>query len=221
MATWQDLIDKTLLMINAVGSGETPATQERTDAFLALATIFTSWSNEGVTNYTKTIEQFTMTSGDGTYTWGSGGNISTTRPMQVLSARCISGSFSSGLQVMSYAEAAAIAQNRSGILASLPDVLGYDNGSPLVNILVHPPPNGSIVLELTSMKPLTAPAAIGDTHTLLPGWEIALMYALALRLAPEYGSPFMNEGNATLAQVYKQAITLPNIPPSQPEQVAA
>ena len=210
MATWQDLIDKTLLMIGAVGSGETPATQERTDAFIALGHIFTSWSNEGLTNPTKVIETFSLASGDSTYTWGSGGTFNTARPMQIISARVISGAFSRGLRVMGYAAASEQSNNSAGILASLPDILGYDNGNPLVNILIHPPPNGTPTLEVTSMKPMTAPALIDDVYTLLPGWEIALTYELGLRLSPEYGSPFLNEANAALAQKYKEAITLPN-----------
>lgn len=216
MATWQDLIDKTLLMIGAVGSGETPATQERSDAFIALGQIFMSWSNEGLVNPTKVFESFSLVDGDATYTMGSGGNFSATRPMQILSARVVTGNFNQGLEVMSYAAASQRAQNLAGAKVSLPSILGYDNGNPLVNILIHPPPLGTPMLELVSMKPLTALGAIGDTYTLLPGWDIALKYALGLHLAPEYGSPFLNEANAALAQQYKAAIIQPNLPPALP-----
>lgn len=224
MATCQDLIKSSLRLIGVLGTGESASSQEEADAFVELNRIISSWSAEDQIVYNKFHQPFTLVAGDSTYTMGPAGNFATSvRPVQVVSAATISGEFRQPMEVLPYQEAVARHANSVGLRATLPNVLGVDNGFPLLNLIVLPTPFATSTIEIDSFQPIPAFALVTDAISMPPGYEMALQYELALRLVPEYppaNGRRLTEDLLGQAQKYKMTMVSPTIK-QQPQGQAA
>ncbi len=69
--------------------------------------------------------------------------------------------------------------------ANVPFVLGADSAYPLANVRIFPAVGASV--EVTYWTPITAPAAVGDTVSLPPGWNRMVRTNFAMDLLPRYG----------------------------------
>jgi hypothetical protein len=70
-------------------------------------------------------------------------------------------------------------------VTQITDWLYYEPSYPLGRIFMYPVPSGG-QLHITTWTPLTSFAASDDV-ALPPGYQEAITYQLAARLAPEYG----------------------------------
>jgi hypothetical protein len=188
--TGRDLVSATLRLIGASAPGESIAASEASDGLSSLNRMLDSWSNEGLLLYAVTKESaITLIPGTSTYTLGTGGDI-TTRPMSLTTAKYRDGSNQEyNLQILTAAEYADIPNKN---LQSIPTSL-YDSGSyPQRSIVLYPVPSASGSLDLYTNRPLTA-LTLDDDISLPPGYEEALVYNGAIRLAPEYGRAVSQE----------------------------
>lgn len=188
MATTSDLIKGSLRLLGVIGQGESPSAAEQTDGLNALNEMLSSWSNERLLAYSRVREEFTLTSGQGSRTIGTTGNFVTSRPQEIEQATIEDQSASPTaeypLQILSLAEWAGIIQKDS--TADVPTKLYYEPTNPNGTLYLWPVPSAANKIVLYSRKPLSA-LAITDTLAFPPGWEEALRYNLAVKLAPEYG----------------------------------
>jgi hypothetical protein len=150
-----------------------------------------SWSNEGLMIYGVTQEApITLTPGTSIYPIGSSG-VLTTRPMSILSA---SVQDSSGreypLRVLSPEEYAAI-HNKA--LQSRPHSIFDPGGYPNRALVLYPVPAAAGYLNLFTKRPLELLDSLDSTVSFPPGYEEALIYNGAVRLAPEYGRTVSQE----------------------------
>jgi len=67
-----------------------------------------------------------------------------------------------------------------------PDRLYYDNDYPLGNIYLYPVPSSGYSLTLYTRKPLTQLSSLSTAFNMPPGYKKALIYNLAVELAPDY-----------------------------------
>ena len=79
-----DLIKISLRKIGALSSGETPDATRLADGLLALQTMLRSWASKQILVFASAKESFNLASGQSKYTWGTLGNITTTRPHAIL-----------------------------------------------------------------------------------------------------------------------------------------
>lgn len=147
-----------------------------------------SWSTEELTIYAKVREEFSLTVGEQLRTMGVTGNFNTTRPISI-EAATIQDQSSSGLP--EYPLDIIYVQEWAGISfkdveSQLPSKLYVENTYPLLNLYFWPAPNAANKAVIYSLKPLTAFASTATTISLPPGYEEALRFNLAVRLAPEY-----------------------------------
>lgn len=171
-----------------IASGETLSTAEYADALIALQGMLRSWAAEKINVFSSVRETHTLVAGTASYTWGSGGNINTARPNQVLSAYVTDSSGTShGVEIIGSSKYNAISikttQDRPYMLYP---VYNY----PLATIYLYPVPSSAETLNLESIKPFTETSsfsAISDTLALPLNYEEAVIYNLAVRLAPEFG----------------------------------
>lgn len=188
MATTRDLIKGSLRLLGVIAPGESPTADEQSDALNALNEMLSSWSNERLLAYYRVREEFTLTSGQSSRTIGTTGNFVTSRPQEIEEATIEDQSASPtaeyGLQILSFSEWAAIIQKDS--TADVPTKLYYEPTYPNGTLNLWPVPSAANKIVLYSRKPLSS-LAIGDTLALPPGWEEALRYNLAVKIAPEYG----------------------------------
>lgn len=190
MTTARTIIKKALQKNGVLTKGESPSGDEASDGLDALNALLGSWSNDSLLMYARLIESFPLVSGKAKYTIGVGGDFNTTRPLQILSAYTRIGSIDYAMNIVN--EIAYDGITQKNISSSIPPVLFYDGNSPLGSISIYPVPTvGTIYMR--SEKQLTEFATIDTELDLPPGWERALIYNLAMELAPDYGQPVTQE----------------------------
>lgn len=186
MTTAREIIRKALLKIGALVKTEDPSADEANDALMSLNALISSWSNDSLTLYARSWETFTLTSGIGTYTIGPGGNFNTTRPLVVRDAYVRLGGTDYAVGIVTDEAYNSISFKA---LTGIPQFLNYDNAYPLANIRIYPVPSSAYPLFLLTEKAITQFATLDIEMSLPDGWERALVYNLALELAPEYAQP--------------------------------
>jgi len=188
MATASAVIRRALRLIGAIAASETPSAAEQADALEALNAMLDAWRASSLSVYALARETLTLT-GAASYTIGTGGNLNTTRPARIESAYERIGDIDYPLRLASAIAWAGLAAKSTA--SDVADWLYYETSYPLGRLYLYPVPSTG-VLHLATWVPLTAFAAADDV-ALPPGYQEALTYHLAVRLAPEYGRPVTAE----------------------------
>lgn len=186
MATARNIITKALQKNGVLTKGETPSGDEASDALDALNALISSWTNDSLLIYGRLSESFPLVGGQAAYTIGTGGDFNTARPTQILSAFTRIGNIDYDIDIISDIEYDGITQKN--IQSSIPEVMFYNGNSPLGTITIYPVPTGG-TLHIRTEKELTEFTTLDTDIEFPPGWERALIYNLAVELAPEYGQP--------------------------------
>lgn len=189
--TGRELISASLRLIGAIAPGETLAASEATDGLAALNRMIGTWSNEKLLINAITAETaLTLTPGDGTITMGTAGDF-TTRPQSIDAAMIRDSSTDNPVRLLTLAEYAAIPNKN--VQSTYPTSLYDDGGYPLRTLTLYPVPSAAMQLVLYTFRAITSIATIDTSVSLPPGYEDALTYNLAMRLAPEYGKSTPSE----------------------------
>lgn len=182
MTTARQIVTRSLQKIGALVKSEPPSADEAVDALNSLNALIDSWSNDVLNIYARTWETFSLT-GASSYTIGTGGDFNTTRPTSIADAYVRSGTIDYPLVVIGDEEYNSISYKS---LAGIPEFLNYSNAYPLGVIRLYPLDSSSYTLFLLTEKPLSGFATLDTDLSMPPGSERALIYNLALELAPEY-----------------------------------
>jgi len=183
MTTARDIITKAMQKIGVLVKSEPPSADEADDALLSLNQLIASWANDSACIISRAWETFTLTGGTGTYTMATGGTLNTTRPIRIVDAYIRIGTVDQGLGIISDEAYNSISFKS---LTGVPQYLNYDNAFPTDNIRIYPIPSTNYPLFILSEKPFTEFATLDSDVNLPAGWERALVYNLAMELAPEY-----------------------------------
>jgi len=189
MATYQTLVDGALRICGRLGSGSSPTSQESTDYLQVLNEMLAGWSAKLGPVFSETVESLTWTGAQSSRTIGVSGNFNTARPQQVLAAYYRdSNSIDNPIKVISHQEYQRILDKSEA--NGTPLRLAYlpTNSSSQGTLYVWPVPDSDWTLRLVSLKPLGSVSALSDTVTLPPGYEEAIRWNLAVRMAPENGA---------------------------------
>jgi hypothetical protein len=213
--TGLDLVTESHKVLGLVAVGETLTAAEATDGLSSLNRMLSAWSTDGLLIYTRTREAVAMTPGTASYTMGASGTYSATRALVIEEAlirdETVSPALESPMEILSLAEWAAIPQKDSS--SAVPTKLFHDSGYPLDTVTVYPKPTAAHKLVLYSQKPLTAISALTTDISLPPGYEEALIYNLAIRLAPSY-SKAVPDSVVAIATESKEGLKRANYKPS-------
>jgi hypothetical protein len=185
-----DLINSALRKIGVLAAGETPNSDENTDALQSVNALMEAWSAEQATIYQIVNFQGSLVATQQTYTIGTGGNFNTSRPLKIEKAGIITpDTLRHEIKIVGAKDWAEIEEK--SLTGRLPKVLYNDNAFPLANLNIWPIPSGTggaPTLDLYLWQQLQQFSAITDTFSMPPPYFRALVYALAIDLAPEYGS---------------------------------
>jgi hypothetical protein len=185
MATVRDLINASFRLIGVTSSGETAKADELTDALSSLNRMIARWSNERLFVYARVRETFPLVAAQASYTMGVGGNFNTSRPMRIDAAAILDDITELPIDIISQNEWAAIVQKT--MQSPIPVKLHAEATTTQATLRMWPVPSEVKTLVLYSWKPISSFSAAGDTVSFPPGYEDAIVYCLAVRLAPEYG----------------------------------
>lgn len=190
--TVSDLVKAAMRKIGAIASGETPTADEVSDGMSALNLMLASWSNENLLIPTLTREEFALVSGQASRTIGTGGNFNTTRPVEIDRVHVEDANGSEyPIELISIGEYAAIADK--ALTSELPSKVYYDETAPLGILHFWPVPSSTRNLVIYSAKLIGSYTSSATDVTLPPGYDEAIIYNLAIRLAPEFGKTVTNE----------------------------
>lgn len=184
MTTALGIITKAMQKVGILIKNEVPSSDEANDALNTLNDLLASWSNDSLMITSRVTESFTLSAGVGIYTIGSGQTLDTVRPIKIVEAHVSQGDIS--YPSMDLAPDEYYQQLQLKSLQSIPDTLNYTNAYPYGTIKLYPYPAIGYTLWLTSEKELSQ-FTLNQTVNLAPGWNRALIYNLAVELAPEYG----------------------------------
>lgn len=189
--TAQELIASSLRLCGAIAGGEVPTADEFEDGLDSLRDILEHWTVEGLTPHATLDQTFAITDGVTTYSIGPGATWAGYRPVRV----------------------------KGVVIDGCPVPLAritYNATFPTATITI---PEGSVgTAVITSELAFTLPDSSTDALLMPPGYMLALRFALASDLGPEYGLPL----DAVLqgkANAYKADIKRPNIK-AQPADIA-
>lgn len=181
--TARDIIKKSMQKIGALVKSEAPSSDEANDGLSALNAMIASWSNESLVLNARTLESFTFSGGTQNYTIGSGGTFNTTRPNNILDGYTRIGTIDYPMTIVSDEVFDSISFKP---LQGIPQYINFDGAYPLATLKIYPIPQGSYTFYLLSEKSIAQFTTLDTAMSLPDGWERALIYNLALELAPEY-----------------------------------
>lgn len=180
--TAQTLIKAALRAIGAIATGETPSADEMADGLESLKFMLRHWADKDIMIPYQSQDSATMT-GAQSYTIGSGGDFNTARPVSILGGyvRDLSG-YDHPVKTI---DADRYRSLRLKNMGGTCEYLWYSPEYPLGKIYVYP--TGGSTLYIDSLKPLTEPSMLTSNIEFPPGYDEAIKWNLAVRMAPEYG----------------------------------
>lgn len=209
MATAQDLIDSA---IRKLGLGIlTPSTTNRNNGLIAMNHMLASWGAERSLVYVVSRENFTLTINKASYTIGSAGDFNTVRPVKIVDAFYRDAGVDFPLHIGILKEHNSIIDKA---VDGAPRTIYYVPEFPLGKILLDFEPDKAYTLFIDSWKHLEESASLSTNFTGPPEYRRAIIYNLAIELAPEFDAVLSKEVFA-IANESKAAIEAVNSTPAE------
>ena len=185
-ATALDFIKAALRNLNVLASGEEPTGTEGQDCLVALNQMLDTWSADGLTIFTITIEDFPLIASQQTYTYGENGDFNSDRPIFIERASIVMSP--NGAQPIEYPIPIYTSQDWQEMVpvknttGNLP-LLIYDDGAfPQRNITFWPNATDNVLVRFYREQKLTQFTKLGQLAAYPPGYMEAITYNLAVRL---------------------------------------
>lgn len=190
--TRDDIIKRALRLIGVVAQGETPTTDQITEAALSLNGLVKAWQADGMPLWALKQYSVPLTDSVNAYTIGVGATINTPKPLKVTQAwfRNTTSNVDIPLRILTRQEYNMLGNKTT---QGSPIQIYYE---PLLDtgvLHVFPTPSATDALSGTIYIVYQRPYEDFDASTDNPDfpqeWYDAITYGLATRLAPEYGVP--------------------------------
>jgi len=184
MATAQDLIKGAYRSIGVIGRGKTLSSFLGQQGLEALNQMLGMWSTQSFLIPSRTSEDIAIPSFAISFTIGTGGELNTTRPIEIVDGYISAGGTDYPLTIFTLGEFNDITYKNSG---NLPGRMWYEPSYPLGKVFFDCKIDDAYTLHIESYKPLSSLATLSTSFSLPEGYEEAIKFNLALRLAPENG----------------------------------
>jgi len=179
----KQLIQGALRKLGVYSPGDAPTAAEISDALESVNRMLYTWSVESNGVYKSVYDEFSLASGTQDYTYGSGGDFDSARPVEILSCVCRDNGIDFTLPETTRKNWMDIGQKD---LESLPQVFLHEPEYPLAKIRFWPVPDSNYTLLFYAKKPLSQYSSSAEDVGLPPEYEEAIEWNLAARIAPEY-----------------------------------
>jgi hypothetical protein len=190
MATARDVVESALREIGVLAEGEVGTASQATDGLVRLNRFIDRLKTERLAIYTITRTTWTIVSGTGTYTLGSGGIITSERPVFVSDVKYqdITASPSVEYPLHRFTEAEWQGVTPKSLTGALPQGWYYNPAFPIASLTLWPIPVPTVSLQgvIYRWAAVLQFAALSDVVTLPPAYEEMLVTNLALLLCPSY-----------------------------------
>lgn len=207
--TARDMIKDALLEIRVLGVGQSVNVEVEQRAFRKLNRMLELMSLDANKIYVDTEESETLTSGTSRYTVGSGGDFNTNRPLEIRDDAFIrdTGGIDHPIRVLSQDKYRKVPSKTD---SARPRFMTYTPEFPLGKISLKPEPNDSTdVLHYRASVLLDSFATLTTSVNFAPGYEEAIILALAIAISSQNGKSVTQELAATAATAW-ETIERPN-----------
>ncbi|MGH9404405.1 MAG: hypothetical protein ACRD3D_01055 [Terriglobia bacterium] len=207
----QRLINSALRLVGATASGEGPTGDESKDSLAALNDMLDSWNTQRLAIYTVVRNVFSLVSGKGSYTYGTGGDFDAPRPPRIVRASLVINSNPSQpleLPIPLLTLGQWQSEPVKDVQSSFPLEVYDDQGFPFRTLAYWPiPVQAGNQAALYAWQALPQFADLTTDYEFPPGYARALRFNLAVDLAPEFGvqqvNPVVMKGAADSLAVVK------------------
>jgi hypothetical protein len=195
-----ELLKSSLRAIQVLAPGRTPGPSETADALVVLNSMLRSWATSRLIVHAITRAEYSLAAGAESYTIGPAGDLAVEeRPVEIHAAAKLEDGEEEPIEVFPHVEA----PSRVGLY--------YAPSWPLGVLTPYPEFDDATTLVLYTREVFAAITDTADDVEFPPGYEDAIRYNLAVRLAPEWGrvaTPKVEE----LARTSLAAIQSVNLP---------
>ena len=183
--TRNEIIQSALRKLGVLAEGQTPSTQNYADGSMALNTVISQLRAVGMPLWARSEYTFTPTTN--TYTIGTGMTLSTPFPVKLLQAFRTETGAKIPLEIVAREDFNILPTSSNGSPIKI-------NYQPFVNygtISLWPTPasTNTATITLVYQRPYQYFTTSTETMDFPEEWYTAIIYHLAVRLAPEWGVP--------------------------------
>lgn len=190
-----DIIKRAMKIAGVLGQNETPTSSEADDGLVALNDMLDSWSTDRTYIYSILQENFPLSNGVTTYTIGTGGTFNTNRPIAIDNVFIrLNGADFPVKEIDSQDYNSITVKTTNG---GIPQYYFYNPSFPLATISLWGAPSAGTVIYLNTWQQMTQFADLATNYSLPQGYARALVYGLAMEIAPEYGVRLTPEAMTT------------------------
>ena len=192
--TRNQFIEAALRTLGVLALDQTPSATEYTNALVKLNALIGEFRVKGLQVWQRTSYTMSLTNGTSSYNIGSGQTLNTPYPLHLLQAVRLDANSGTRITIDIIADYNfnLLPSNSSGV----PIQVTYQPKMNMGVIKVWPTPDSyaatNVTLQLTYLRPLEYFSASTDTADFPEEWVSAIIYGLAVRLAPEYGVPLQD-----------------------------
>lgn len=194
------LITRAMKAAGVISSEETPQSSDTSDALTVLNAMLDSWSVSRLYIYQLLEENFPLTIGQTTYTMGPGGNFNTTRPNDIQSLYVRYNGIDYPIKQIDNDAYSDIALKNT--IAGIPQFMYYDPQNPTGELNFWPAPFANMSVYIQTPSQMTQFHDLVTDVAFPAGYQEAITYSLALRIAAEWGLP----PNPSLMQLAEHAV---------------
>lgn len=190
--TRDDIIKGALRKIGVVAQGETPTSDQITEASFALNLMVKAWEADGMPLWALRTTAIPLTAGVNAYNIGITKTINTDKPLKVIQAwiRDTTSNVDVPMRILTKQEYAILGNKTT---SGKPIQIYYEPLSDYGILHVFPTPASidatSNQIYITYQRPFEDFNISTDAPDFPQEWYDAVVYGLAVRLAPEYGLP--------------------------------
>jgi hypothetical protein len=188
--TRDDIIKRALRLLGVLAQGESPTTDQTTEAAFALNLLVKAWQADGMPLWAIKQYNIPLTASTASYRIGIGQTVNTPKPLKVLQAfnhNSVS-NVDIPMRLLTKDEYNMLGNKTS---SGNPIQLYYDPQRDYGDLYVYPVPTStdvtSNVITLVYQRPFEDFDSATDNPDFPQEWYDAVAYGLACRLAPEYG----------------------------------
>lgn len=192
MATVNDTITRAMKALGTLGRTEVPSGQEYIDGLYVYNQLLESWSNENLMSYATLQRSHTLSANTQSYTIGSGGTISTTRPLDITQA-FVRDSNNNDFQLTIIPRDQWNTIGDKTVTSQIPEYLFYDSTYPLGVIYLFPIPTETYTLFYDSVLNQVTASTGTTSISMPPGYERTFISNLALELMANGWPCLLNE----------------------------
>jgi hypothetical protein len=187
-----DIIKAALRKLGVLSQGESPTTDQITEASFALNTMVKAWEADGMPLWAITKLAIPLTLNVNVYDIGPTKTIVNDKPLKVIQAwiRDTASNVDVPMRILTKEEYSVLGNKTS---SGKPIQIYYEPLIDYGNLYVFPTPDSNSVsyntIYITYQRPFADINASSDVPDFPQEWYDAVIYGLALRLAPDYGIP--------------------------------